>query len=100
MTRQTTGRVRNELSQVTDRRWASLAVPMIVLLLIVSVFDSTALTQNPSQERAERFRKMSSDAEAKGLAEPFKGITTNEQVVPGLFGIHSTGVSTEDYVRS
>ena len=95
MTRQTTGRMRNEPSQVTDRRWASLAVPMIVLLLIVSVFDSTALTQNPSQERAERFRKMSSDAEAKGLAEPFKGITTNGQVVPGLFGIHSTGVSTE-----
>ncbi|HWO00471.1 MAG TPA: DUF3500 domain-containing protein [Blastocatellia bacterium] len=38
---------------------------------------------------------MSTDAETKGLAEPFKGITTSGQVVPGLFGIHSTGVSTE-----
>jgi hypothetical protein len=38
---------------------------------------------------------MSVDAETKGLAEPFKGITTNGQVVPGLFAIHSTGVSTE-----
>ncbi|HYV05149.1 MAG TPA: DUF3500 domain-containing protein [Blastocatellia bacterium] len=38
---------------------------------------------------------MSTAAEAKGLAEPFKGITTNGQVAPGLFGIHSTGVSTE-----
>jgi len=38
---------------------------------------------------------MSIDAETKGLAEPFKGITINGQVVPGLFAIHSTGVSTE-----
>jgi hypothetical protein len=43
---------------------------------------------------AERFRQMSDDYERKGLAEPFKGITTNGTVEPGLFGIHSTGVST------
>lgn len=43
---------------------------------------------------AERFRKMSADAERKGLAEPYKGITTDGNVVPGLFPIHSTGVST------
>jgi len=28
-------------------------------------------------------------------AEPFKGITTNRQVIPGLFGIQKTGVSTQ-----
>ncbi len=28
-------------------------------------------------------------------AEPFKGITTNGQVIPGLFGIQQTGVSTQ-----
>jgi Protein of unknown function (DUF3500) len=95
MTQQIIGRMRNELSQVMDKRWAMLVLPMVVLLLMVSVFDSRALTQNPPADRVERFRKMSSDAEAKGLAEPFKGITTNGQVVPGLFGIHSTGVSTE-----
>src|SRR4030095_14658838 len=38
---------------------------------------------------------MSVDAETKGLAEPFKGITTNGQITPGLFALHSTGVSTE-----
>lgn len=43
---------------------------------------------------AERFRQMSADYERKGLAEPFKGITANGTVEPGLFGIHSTGVST------
>jgi len=44
---------------------------------------------------AELYRRMSEDAERKGLAEPFKGITTDGHIVPGLFPIHSTGVSTE-----
>ena len=52
-----------------------------------------AFAQNPP-DMAERFRQMSADYERKGLAEPFKGITTNGTVEPGLFGIHSTGVST------
>ena len=47
-----------------------------------------------SSAMAERFRQMSADYERKGLAEPFKGITANGSVEPGLFGIHSTGVST------
>ena len=44
---------------------------------------------------AEEFRLMSAKFEKEGLAEPFKGITTNGTVEPGLFPIHSTGVSTE-----
>jgi len=44
---------------------------------------------------AERFRQMSADYERKGLAEPFKGITANGAVEPALFGIHSSGVSTD-----
>jgi len=52
--------------------------------------------QNLAQPtRAERFRKMSIDAESRGLAEPFKGITTAGTPVPGLFAIRATGVSTE-----
>ena len=50
--------------------------------------------QAPADPR-ERYRVMSKEAEAKGLAEPFKGITTNGRVVPGLFPLRSTGVSTE-----
>ena len=38
---------------------------------------------------------MSEEYEAKGLAEPFHGITTNGQIVPDLFHINPTGVSTE-----
>ena len=52
-----------------------------------------AFPQNAS-DMAERFRRMSADYESKGLAEPFKGITASGTVEPGLFGIHSTGVST------
>lgn len=49
--------------------------------------------QSPS-EIAERFRKISEDYERDGLA-PFKGITTNGEIVPGLFEIRQTGASTE-----
>jgi hypothetical protein len=34
------------------------------------------------------------EQERRALAEPFRGVTTNGQVVPGLFRIQSTGVST------
>jgi hypothetical protein len=53
------------------------------------------LTPETRAERAERFRQQSIAAEAKGLAEPFKGITTGGTTTPGLFAIKSTGVSTE-----
>jgi hypothetical protein len=48
---------------------------------------------------AEQFRQISADYERAGLAEPFKGITSDGTVESGLFGIHATGVST-DSVRN
>ena len=44
---------------------------------------------------AEKFRQWSEEYEREGLAAPFKGVTTNGDVVPGLFEISPTGVSTE-----
>ncbi len=44
---------------------------------------------------AERFRQMSEEAEQKGLAAPFRGITTNGDAMTGLFQISPSGVSTE-----
>ena len=38
---------------------------------------------------------MSIEAEVPGLADPFRGITTNGTHRTGLFSIRSTGVSTE-----
>jgi uncharacterized protein DUF3500 len=59
-----------------------------------------ALSQDPAGDRVARFRQMSHDAETKGLAAPFKGITTNGAAEPGLFSIRSTGVSTEPVRRA
>ena len=50
--------------------------------------------QNPI-DTAERFRQMSEDYEKEGLAAPFQGITTDGTVVPSVFQISPTGVSTE-----
>jgi uncharacterized protein DUF3500 len=68
---------------------------LVLIFTSLAIPDTTAFTQQSAADRLERFKKMSVDAETKGLAEPFKGITTNGQIAPGLFGIHSTGVSTE-----
>ncbi len=59
------------------------------------LLDTSAFSQGPAVDRSERFRAMSRDAETRGLAEAFKGVTSDGSVVPGLFTIRSTGVSTE-----
>jgi len=46
-------------------------------------------------ERLAQFRERSLAAEQAGLAEVFRGVTTNGKVIPGLFPIRHTGVSTE-----
>ena len=71
-----------------------LLVTLFATLAGIAVFHSTALS-GPAESRAEQFRRRSIEAEATGLAEPFKGISTNGQIMPGLFAIRSTGVSTE-----
>lgn len=81
------GSHRHSDSQFTRRSLFSAIAPG--LLLAWRAFPQS------SSDMAERFRKMSLEYERKGLAEPFKGITTNGTVERGLFGIHSTGVSTE-----
>jgi hypothetical protein len=64
-----------------------------VFLLISSSSQVCAQVTDP--ERKERFGKMSIDNEHNGLAEPFKGITTDGNVQEGLFELRSTGVSTD-----
>lgn len=62
-----------------------------VATLLILVFASSLIAQN----RSDRWRQNSDRAESRGLAEPFKGITTNGEVEKDLFKIESTGVSTE-----
>jgi len=69
-----------------------LYVVLSGVLLLALAYTRTSAQQQPL---AERFKAMSVDAEKKGLAEPFKGITANGTVQPGLFPVRSTGVSTE-----
>jgi hypothetical protein len=67
-------------------------------LLSAAVLAPWALGQTQTRtptDVAERFRQMSEDYEQKGLAEPFRGITTDGKIVPGLFEISPSGVSTE-----
>ncbi|HEY4843988.1 MAG TPA: DUF3500 domain-containing protein [Terriglobales bacterium] len=70
---------------------ASLSALASAAVLVPRVFGQ----QQTSVDIAERFRQMSEEDERDGLATPFKGITTNGQVTPGLFEISPTGVSTE-----
>jgi Protein of unknown function (DUF3500) len=70
----------------TRRGFLSTIVP-------ASLLARQSFAQQP-QSMAARFRQMSDDFEKKGLAEPFKGITADGNIVPGLFPIQPTGVST------
>ena len=59
----------------------------------VSATDRT-LPSNLSPALAQRFLQQSLAAEARCLAEPFCGITTDGRVREGLFPVRATGVST------
>jgi hypothetical protein len=71
---------------------------LVVVFAAGMLWQSTGLSQTPKappkRPPAELLR-LSIAAETPGLAEPFKGITTNGTIEPGLFAIRSTGVSTK-----
>ncbi len=68
----------------------------IVLLFVFLGIRLAVPSQNPPPPRSQaELIRLSVAAETAGLAEPFRGITTNSQIETALFGIHSTGVSTE-----
>ncbi|BCS31025.1 hypothetical protein TBR22_A02240 [Luteitalea sp. TBR-22] len=50
--------------------------------------------------RLAEWAKRSREMEAKGTAEPFRGITTDGTPAPGLFAVRSTGVSTAPVVKA
>jgi hypothetical protein len=79
----------NHTAPATRREFLSSLVSAFVLLPWAYGQDKNAVTT------AERFRQLSEEAEHEGLAALFKGVTTNGDVVPGLFEISPSGVSTE-----
>lgn len=65
--------------------------------MIVSVvlgYTFKGFSQQTQVDPRERFRQRSLDFETRGLAEAFKGVTTDGKIVPGLFPLGSTRVST------
>jgi hypothetical protein len=66
--------------------------------LFTTLATVLAFAQQP--DRQVRFREMSERAEQRGLAEPFRGVTANGELVYGLFPIESTGVSTGPVVKA
>ena len=67
-------------------------------LISAAVLAPWAFGQDQKQtpaDVAEHFRQMSEEYEREGLAAPFRGITTDGKVIPGLFEISPSGVSTE-----
>jgi hypothetical protein len=81
------------LKRFLKSRFVLLFCPFLMIATFGYRFQSLS-QQSQTGDRAEQFKRMSKDAEAKGLAEPFKGITTDGNVIPGLFPVRSTGVST------
>jgi hypothetical protein len=65
-------------------------------MIAATVLTRWAFGQEQTRvDMAERFRQWSEEFETTGLAAPFKGITTNGNVIPGLFDISPAGVSTQ-----
>jgi hypothetical protein len=79
-------------------RWVRVASVTGAATLGVILLSSQQ-TPPPSDFR-ERAALRSIEADKKGLAEPFRGITTNGTPQAGLFAIRSTGVSTEPVRRA
>jgi hypothetical protein len=72
-----------------------LTIHIGLIAVLLSAWASAAARQPPQGRSQADLDARSRAAEAAGLKEPFKGLTTDGQVEPDLFTIRSTGVSTE-----
>ena len=66
------------------------------LVIFLGVLCAVSAAAQPPEPEVFRQRSMqwSNTMNERGLAEPFRGITTDGNVQPGLFEIRSTGIST------
>ncbi len=75
--------------------WLVAAIGFILVQQPLGYSQSPAIPKPPPPRSAAEMLRMSLAAEKPGLADPFRGITTNGKVEPGLFPVRATGVSTE-----
>ncbi len=79
-----------------DKRNAASRRAFLSSLVSAFVFLPFAYGQEKTPVgMAEQFRRMSEEYEKEGLAAPFRGITTSSGIVPDIFQIGPSGVSTE-----
>jgi hypothetical protein len=67
---------------------------MRLIYTVWILFATTSALGQDDADRQERFQSMSERSEAKGLAEPFRGVSIDGELATGVFAIESTGVST------
>ncbi len=84
-----------ELKNPTMRIHRALFLTVAAIALLPA---RRAVAQQDSM--TARFKRMSTTAETRGLAEPFKGITTKGTPRTDLFALKSTGVSTAPVVAA
>ncbi|MGB9468494.1 MAG: hypothetical protein WBQ59_04015, partial [Candidatus Acidiferrum sp.] len=78
-----------------DKRDAASRRAFLSSLVSAFVFLPFAYGQEKTPVgMAEQFRRMSEEYEKEGLAAPFRGITTTSGIVPDIFQIGPSGVST------
>jgi hypothetical protein len=71
-----------------------LCTAWAVAALVEHVGSQSRPPAPPRRPPAELLR-LSLEAERPGLADPFRGVTTNGQTEPGLYALRSSGVTTE-----
>ena len=67
---------------------------------LLAVAPSGLPAAGTEETRFQRFQRQSREAEQRGLAEPFRGISATGRPETGLFPRRSTGVSTEPVRRA
>jgi hypothetical protein len=75
-----------------------LALGLAAVVLWLSGTAGIAQSPPSPADRAVDFARRSKDFEKNGLAEPFKGVTADGVIQPGLYAVRSTGVSTAPVV--
>jgi hypothetical protein len=86
---------------VHRRTWRSWgAVPLVALVAAPLVLDAQPPPGGGGAGPPGGFGGGFGQLEARALAEPFKGVTTNGTVTPGLYASRATGVSPEPIVRT
>ena len=85
------------MSKLPPRLWG-------MCLVLAGAVGAAALAGSPQgptpEEYRERSRQFSARMEANGLSAMFTGVTTTGEVVPDLFEVRSTGVSTVPVVEA